>query len=105
MYLTILSDRLVSSNFIQLPSRNLVDYFQIIKHPVSLKSLRKQVLGAKGHAAATGKTTLKSWKAFEEETSYIWRNAREYNEDGSDIVQMADHLKVSLPRDDRCNIY
>ena len=92
--LTIDSDRLVSVNFINLPSRSLVDYFQIIKHPVSLKSLRKQVLGVKGHAAPTGKTTLKSWKAFEEEANYIWRNAREYNEDGSEIVQMADQLKV-----------
>ena len=91
------SGLLVSANFIQLPSRTLVDYYKIIKHPVSLKALQKQVRGAKGHAPPKGATLLKSWNAFEEEASYIWRNAREYNEDGSEIVRLADQLEVTHP--------
>lgn len=28
--------------------------------------------------------------------SYIWRNAQEYNEDGSEIFELAAELKVSI---------
>ena len=88
------SGLLISANFIQLPPRTLIDYYRIIRHPVSLKALQKQARGAKGHARPTGATLLKSWNAFEEEASYIWRNAREYNEDGSEIVRLANDLEV-----------
>ena len=37
---------------------------------------------------------LKSWDSFEHEVSYIWRNAREYNEDGSAIVELAEEIRV-----------
>ena len=88
------SHQLVSANFIHLPSRTLQDYYRLIKHPVSLKGLQKLVRGIKGHAPPLGTTLLKSWHAFEQEASYIWNNARDYNEDSSTIVEFAQELKV-----------
>ena len=52
------------------------------------------VRGIKGREKPTGVTLLKSWQAFEDEVSYIWNNAREYNEDGSDISKLAGQLEV-----------
>jgi hypothetical protein len=53
------------------------------------------VRGVHGRNAATGITLLKSWDSLEEEMSYIWKNAQTYNEDGSDIFNLAEDLKVS----------
>ncbi|KAG8527080.1 uncharacterized protein KY384_008509 [Bacidia gigantensis] len=93
MGLTDEDNRLVSANFIHLPPRSLIDYYQIIRHPVSIKALQKQVRGAKGHNGPTGTTLLRSWNSFAEEASFIWNNAREYNEDGSEIVELAEQLQ------------
>jgi hypothetical protein len=73
----------------------LNDYYQLIKYPVSLNSVKKKVKGAVGRSAATGNTVFQSWDSLEEEVSHIWRNAQEYNEDGSEIFNLADELKVS----------
>ena len=67
----------------------------MIKHKVCLNSVRKLVRGVQGKNAPTGVTELKSWRAFEEEVSYIWRNCREYNEDDSDIAGLAGEFEVS----------
>lgn len=83
--------------FVVLPPRTLTDYYQLIKNPVSLKGVQKKVKGAVGRNPATGATVLNSWDAFEEEFSYIWRNAQEYNEDGSDIFNLSNELKVNFP--------
>ncbi|KAI9656051.1 MAG: hypothetical protein M1821_005112 [Bathelium mastoideum] len=86
--------------FVALPSRSLADYYQVIKYPVSLNSVRKRIRGQQGRNQPTGITELKTWDAFENEMSYIWRNAREYNEDGSDIsnlsFELEDHFKRRL---------
>lgn len=37
---------------------------------------------------------FKTWKEFEDEANYLWTNARLYNEDGSEIAQLADRLEV-----------
>ncbi|KAL9101567.1 MAG: hypothetical protein Q9163_003196 [Psora crenata] len=92
------SNQLISANFIHLPSRTLQDYYKLIKHPVSLKGLQKLVRGVKGHALPTGITLLRSWHAFEQEASYIWNNARDYNEDKSIIVELAEELKAYFYR-------
>ena len=52
------------------------------------------VRGIKGREKPTGVTLLKSWQAFEDEVGYIWNNAREYNEDGSEIFKWASQLEV-----------
>ena len=91
----VCSNNLISANFLNLPSRSLQDYYRVIKRPVSLKSLYKTVQGIKGRDPATGSSLMKSWDSFENEVGYIWRNAREYNEDGSAIVELAEELRVS----------
>lgn len=96
---TIGSDSLpVFAPFVNLPSRTLVDYYKVIRNPVCLKSAQKAVRGIKGRDKPTGTTFLKSWGAFEEELSHIWENARIYNEDGSDISELAGELEVCSSR-------
>ncbi|KAL8850467.1 MAG: hypothetical protein Q9221_004609 [Calogaya cf. arnoldii] len=87
------SDEIVVAPFINLPSRNLREYYQIIKRPVSLNIVRRAVQGVKGRDKPTGVSNFKSWATFEEETSCIWKNAYHYNEDGSDISEAAHFLE------------
>ncbi|KAH0432555.1 Bromodomain-containing protein, partial [Aureobasidium melanogenum] len=75
--------------FVTLPPRTLTDYYNIIKKPTSLTSVRKRVRGQHSRGPATMQTDFKTWDAFEDEVSYIWRNARDYNEDGSDIFNLS----------------
>ncbi len=89
------SDQEISLPFLNLPSRQLVDYYRLIKHPVSLKSAQKKVRGIRGRDKPTGVSFFRSWQAFENEVSFIWRNAREYNEDGSEIFKLAGRIEVS----------
>lgn len=82
--------------FIDLPSKDdYADYYRVIDHPVSLKTLKKGVKGVRGKYAATGISLYSSWAAFEEEASYIWKNAVKYNEDGSPIFVLAKEFQVS----------
>lgn len=85
---------LIFTAFINLPPRSLTDYYQLIKQPMSLKGVQKKVRGQRGRDAATGKTDLKSWQALEDEMSLIWTNAREYNQDGSDLFNLAAELET-----------
>lgn len=81
--------------FIVLPNRiQYKDYYKVITHPISLRSLQKKVKGAIGRSAATGISEFKSWSAFETEASNIWKNAYIYNDDGSDIFVLAKELEV-----------
>ena len=80
--------------FIFLPDRSLKDYFEVIAEPLSLKGLQKQVRGQHGRKAATYISVFKSWAAFEDQSSLIWKNAYHYNEDGSEIFVMAQELEV-----------
>ncbi|KAF2281207.1 Bromodomain-containing protein [Westerdykella ornata] len=79
--------------FVNLPSRSLKDYYQLIKNPMSLSGVQKRVRGVKGRDPPTGITLLKSWNEFEEQVSLIWKNAREYNEDGSEIYDLSVQLE------------
>ncbi len=83
--------------FHNLPSRKLTDYYALIKRPVSLKGIQKRVQGVHGRQEKTGISDFKTWDAFADEMSYIWRNAREYNEDGSEIVAFVGQLEVRWP--------
>ena len=82
--------------FIDLPPRSLKDYYQIILTPMSLKKLQKKVKGIDGKNGAAGISDFKTWAAFEEEANYIWKNAWHYNEDGSEISNLAKDLQVCL---------
>ena len=80
--------------FINLPPRSLKDYYQVIQHPLCLKKLQKRVLGIHGRNDSTGVSDFRSWTAFEEEAAHIWGNAWQYNEDGSEISDLAKDLQV-----------
>ncbi|KAI7653837.1 Bromodomain-containing protein, partial [Hortaea werneckii] len=79
--------------FANLPSRKLEDYYQVIKHPVSIKGVLKLTKGIHGRAPPTGVTDFKTWDQFAEEVSCIWRNAQHYNETGSDMYNLAEEFK------------
>lgn len=88
----------VAYPFIGKPDRNLYrDYYEIIQHPTSLRTIQKQVRGTDSRKNPSKTTAFPTWKSFEEEVAYIWRNAREYNEDGSDISMLAGILEASFP--------
>lgn len=90
--------------FVNLPPRSLNDYYQLIKKPMCLKLMIKRCRGQHGRDAATGVTDFKTWDAFEDEVSLIWQNAQTYNEDGSDMFQLADTFKVGVAAPEmRCN--
>jgi len=57
--------------------------------------VQKHVRGVKGREKPTGVSFFRSWQSFEDEMSYIWNNARHYNEDGSEIFNLAGELEVS----------
>ncbi|KAF2869509.1 Bromodomain-containing protein [Massariosphaeria phaeospora] len=80
--------------FVNLPSRSLKDYYQLIKNPMSITAVQKRVRGVIGRNAPTGHTDLKSWQAFADEMSWIWKNARDYNEDGSEMYNLSLKLEV-----------
>jgi hypothetical protein len=87
------SDLQIFQPFLNLPTRALKDYYQVIKNPMSLSAVQKKVRGVIGRNPPTGFTELKSWNAFESDMSLIWTNAQIYNEDGSDIYNLANELK------------
>ena len=68
----------------------------MIKHPVSLKGTAKRARGQHGRAPPSGISDFKTWDQFEEEISFIWRNAQDYNETNSDMYILATEFKVSI---------
>lgn len=88
------SGNLVAEPFMTLPPKKLKDYYALIKHPVSLRSIWKKVRGVHGRNGTSGVSDFGGWDALEEEMSLLWRNAREYNEDESDIVRLAGVIEV-----------
>ncbi|KAF7902249.1 hypothetical protein EAF00_002152 [Botryotinia globosa] len=80
--------------FVALPPRSLKDYYQVIPNPHCLKDLQKRVKGTFGGKHATGVSDFKSWAALEEDASLIWKNAYHYNEDGSEIFNLARDLEI-----------
>ncbi|KAH7408350.1 Bromodomain-containing protein [Phaeosphaeria sp. MPI-PUGE-AT-0046c] len=79
--------------FVNLPSRSLKDYYALIKEPMSLAHVRKKVQGVVGRDQPTGQTLLTSWDQLEAAMSLIWKNARDYNEDGSEIHNVSLELE------------
>ena len=77
-----------------MPPRALRDYYAIIKEPLSVKKLQKHVKGVHGRGDVSGVSDFKSWNQFEEKASLLWQNARQYNEDGSEVYELANELEV-----------
>lgn len=61
---------------------------------MSLTAIKKKVQGVVGRDAPTGHTLFKSWDAFENAMSLVWKNARIYNEDGSELYNLSLELEV-----------
>ncbi|MCJ1310899.1 hypothetical protein MMC25_004567 [Agyrium rufum] len=87
-------EQLIAGPFFNLPSRELRDYYRVIKQPQSIKGLQKMVRGIRGREKPTGVSFMKSWHEFEEEVTKIWNNARIYNEDGSEIFELASEIEA-----------
>ena len=67
----------------------------MIPNPMSLTLLQKRVKGANSKKDVARVSEFKTWVAFEEEASFLWKNAWHYNEDSSDIYALATTLKAS----------
>jgi hypothetical protein len=61
---------------------------------LSLKKLQKLVKGIHGRGEKTNVTEFRTWASFEEKIKLLWVNAYFYNEDGSEIAEMAKELEV-----------
>lgn len=81
-----------------LPPRALKDYYKMIQEPLSLKKLQKIVKGVQGRNDATGVSEFKNWAQFAEKAKLLWDNAYYYNEEGSDIYELAQELEVIQSR-------
>lgn len=77
-----------------LPPRSLRDYYRVITDPLSLKKLQKEVLGVQGRGDPTGVSDFKGWNALAERSKLLWNNAYFYNEEGSEIYDLAQELEV-----------
>ncbi|KAJ6442831.1 polybromo-1 [Purpureocillium lavendulum] len=82
--------------FHNLPPRALKDYYKVVSDPLSLKKLQKMVKGVHGRGDATGVSDFKSWNAFEEKSKLLWNNAFFYNEEGSEIYELAQELEQAF---------
>ncbi|CAN8100916.1 unnamed protein product [Discula destructiva] len=79
--------------FIQLPDKSLKDYYQLIDTPMSLKKMWRAIQGMQGRSGKTGASLYKTWAAFEQEANLLWTNAQYYNEEGSEIYDLAGELR------------
>ena len=66
----------------------------VIKDPLSLKKLQKHVKGVHGRGERTGSSDFRTWASFEDKAKKLWENAYVYNEEGSEISNMAKELEV-----------
>ncbi|OAQ63042.2 polybromo-1 [Pochonia chlamydosporia 170] len=82
--------------FVNLPPRALRDYYRVITDPLSLKKLQKEVLGVQGRGDPTGISDFKSWSALAERAKLLWTNAYFYNEEGSEIHDLAQELEKAF---------
>lgn len=80
--------------FINLPPRALKDYYRIVADPLSLRKLQKIVKGTQSRYDTPGVSEFKNWAAFEERSQLLWDNAYFYNEEGSEIYELARELEV-----------
>ena len=65
---------------------NILDYPQIITHPMDLGTVKKNLLNG----------DYKIFQEFMSDINLIWRNCRTYNLPGSEIVKMANHCDKKM---------
>lgn len=65
------------------PKRDYPDYYQVIERPTAISDVKTMVRQNK----------IADWNALAREVRLIWSNAKEYNETGSAIYEMAEGLE------------
>ncbi|RCI12348.1 hypothetical protein L249_0473 [Ophiocordyceps polyrhachis-furcata BCC 54312] len=81
--------------FFYLPPRSLKDYYRVVTDPASLKKIQRMVRGTHSRYDTAGVSEFKTWAAFEEKCKLLWNNAYFYNEEGSEIFELAQELEAS----------
>lgn len=77
----------VAEVFVRLPSKKLYpDYYQVIKHPVSINQVKKQI----------EREEFDTFEAFVEELRVMIDNARTYNEEGLWVYEDANVIEEFL---------
>ncbi|RDA86891.1 hypothetical protein CP532_1433 [Ophiocordyceps camponoti-leonardi (nom. inval.)] len=82
--------------FFYLPPRTLKDYYRVITSPASLKKIQRMVRGTHSRYDTAGVSEFKTWAALEEKCKLLWNNAYFYNEEGSEIFELAQELEESF---------
>ncbi|PFH62818.1 hypothetical protein XA68_11830 [Ophiocordyceps unilateralis] len=82
--------------FHNLPPRSLRDYYRVVTDPTSLKKIQKMVKGTNSRNGTAGVSEFKSWAAFEDKCKLLWNNAYFYNEEGSEIFELAQELEEAF---------
>ena len=78
-----LSDQPDAINFEEKPPKNIPGYYKVIKEPTSISDVR----------SALDEGQFTGWDDFASAVRLIWSNAKTFNEDASDIYEMADALE------------
>jgi hypothetical protein len=69
----------------------------MIQEPISVRKLQRMVKGIHGRSnEATGVSEFKTWAQFEDKAKLLWTNAYYYNEEGSEIYELAQELEVCM---------
>ncbi|TVY19201.1 Chromatin structure-remodeling complex subunit rsc1 [Lachnellula arida] len=85
--------------FFDKPDKKLYpDYYKLIKNVVSLKSVQSKIKRSSGDKDAPTISEYKSWGLFEHEMNYLWNNAWQFNEDGSEISVLATELQTAFQK-------
>ena len=66
------------------PKRDYPDYYKIIERPTSISDVKTMV----------GQNKIVDWNALAQEVRLVWKNAKEYNEPGSDIYDITEQLEA-----------
>ncbi|KIW23528.1 uncharacterized protein PV07_11720 [Cladophialophora immunda] len=84
-FLQELSEQEDAINFEEKVSKkDYPDYYKLVKKPTSISDVR----------ALVEKDAIQDWDALAKEVRLIWDNAKDYNQEGSDIYLMAEKLEV-----------
>ncbi|KAK5195497.1 hypothetical protein LTR47_003810 [Exophiala xenobiotica] len=67
----------------KVPKRDYPDYYKVIKRPTSISDVRSMVED----------DAIPDWDSLAREVRLIWDNAKEYNQEGSEIYAMAEKLE------------
>ncbi|KAK0660897.1 Protein polybromo-1 [Lasiodiplodia hormozganensis] len=85
--------------FVNLPNRSLKEYYATINTPMSLNQVLKRIRGwINREHGFSGTSDFKNWQQLEECARLIWENAREFNEDGSDMYNLAGEFEEHFKR-------